>query len=124
MSDTEVYDNPPQDSQVDSATEFFRMQMGVNFSNDKIALLEKVTSEHIGKMIDASARDEQEMRKLQSRKQWMNLLYVVIAVAVFVFIVIFLRTDADLLVRVITIAASFLGGLGTGFTLSKRKSGD
>jgi len=122
MSDTEVHDNIPQENQENPT--FFGMRMGVNISDANFALLDKITPEHMDKMIDASASDEQAKRKIQSRRQWLNLVYAVLAMAVFVFLIIFLRSDTDLLVTVITIAVSFLGGLGTGFTLFKRKNGD
>ena len=120
MSGTEIHDKDSQNPQ--NAQPINLIGMGINISDANFALLEKITPEHIDKMIDASAKDEQNKRSIQSRKQWMNLIYVILAIAAFVFIVIFLRSDSDLLIRVITIAASFIGGLGAGFTLSKRKS--
>jgi uncharacterized protein YneF (UPF0154 family) len=125
MNNIEIQDKDPSGSQSDSAgINFVGMRMGVNISDANMTLLDKITPEHIDKMIDASKEDDQSRRKIQSRRQWMNLIYVILAIVAFVFIVIFLRSESDLLIRVITIAASFLGGLGTGFTLSKRKNGD
>ena len=124
MSSSDIHDKDSLGPQENPAFNLIGMRMGVNISDANFALLEKITPEHIEKMIDASVKDEQGKLKIQSRKQWMNLAYVVLAMAIFVFIIVFLRSDSDLLVTVITIAVSFLGGLGTGFTLSKRKNGD
>ena len=124
MSDVEKQQQAESATPDNPTVGFVGMRMGVNIGDAYDPIVEKITPEHLTQMFEAAAKDEQAKRKLQSQGQWINLAYVVLALASFVFIVVYLRSDSDLLIRVITITASFIGGIGAGFTLSKKKSND
>ncbi len=53
-------------------------------------LFEKFTEGHIDKFLDYSQKDDQNKFYFHSSNRWFRLVYVIIAVTVFLFIVIFL----------------------------------
>ena len=102
---------------------FLGMQMGVNIRDMEASVAEKLTPEHISMMIQASAEDDKNARIGERRQQTFTFLYILLGLAFVVFLVIFLKDNPDLMFRIITAVVSFIGGLGTGFTISKRKNG-
>jgi hypothetical protein len=72
-------------------------------------------------MINATADDDKAKSGERQRGQVLNFLYVLVDLAFISFLVVFLRDEPDLMFRVISIVVSFIGGMGTGFTIAKRK---
>ena len=97
------------------------MQMGVNFTDSDGIIAEKITSEHISQMIEATRESDNATAKRMTYKIWLNFAYVICAISAFIIIILLLRGNQELLTHVITISASFLGGLGTGFAISNKK---
>lgn len=81
-------------------------------------LASKITSEHIDKIIDNSDKDSE--RDFKAR--WFTLAYALLALGFLVFLFIYLPTvDKALFLEVLKLILTFLGGLGTGFGISKLK---
>ena len=84
-------------------------------------LANKITSEHIDKIIESSEKDSER----EFKSKWFTLIYSVLALGFLVFVFIYLPTiDKDLFKEVLKILLTFLGGLGTGFGISKFRQKD
>jgi len=75
---------------------------------------DKITSEHITQLITKS--DEQDLRDRNERKgeRNYNLIIIVIALVFIGFLIIFLQSNEDLLIKIIIGIISFVGGFGFG----------
>jgi len=79
-------------------------------------LTEKLTEQHIDKILEISARDDELSFKDAARSRWFTLIYVIIFVALFIFLTIFLvGADKELYKEAVKLFAVFLGGFGGGF---------
>ncbi|WP_039657570.1 hypothetical protein [Clostridium tyrobutyricum] len=85
-------------------------------------IFDKLTGDHINKIIDSTEKSEERDFKLQKRKQNFTTLYVVLGIGVFIFLTIFLSKDkTSVFLDILKILFGFLGGLGLG-TYKKYKS--
>ncbi len=92
---------------------------GVMRGNNPIS--EKITSEHITKLIHNS--DAQDIRDREERKSDKNyqLMFLVIGLVFLGFLIVFLKEDKELLYKIIIAIISFVGGFGIGKTSRNRK---
>ena len=83
-------------------------------------LADKMTSDHITQIIAKS--DEHDKRDREERKgeRNYNLLLIVIALCFVGFLVVFLQTNEDLLLKIVIGIISFVGGFGFGQSLKKK----
>jgi len=81
-------------------------------------LLEKFTDEHIHKYLDYIQRDDDHEFELRSSSRWFHSFYLIMGLASFLFLVIYLAPiDKALLSDIIKVIVAFAGGLGSGFGL-------
>lgn len=80
---------------------------------------EKITEEHITKLIEKS--DNQDVRDREERKSQRNynLLLLIIGLVFLGFLIVYLKEDKELLYKIIIAIISFVGGFGIGRTMSK-----
>jgi hypothetical protein len=88
------------------------MISGVMRRSNPIA--DKITSDHITQLISKS--DEQDIRDRTERKgeRNYNLILIIIALVFVGFLIIFLRSNEDLLIKIVIGIISFVGGFGFG----------
>jgi len=82
---------------------------------------EKITEEHITKLIDKS--DNQDVRDREERRSQRNYnLILLFSGLIFLgFLIVFLKDDKELLYKIIIAIISFVGGFGIGRTMTKRE---
>lgn len=82
---------------------------------------EKITEEHITKLIEKS--DNQDVRDREERKSQRNynLILLIIGLIFLGFLIVYLKEDKELLYKIIIAIISFVGGFGIGRTTSKRE---
>ena len=79
-------------------------------------LTEKLTEKHIDKILDISAKDDERSFADSAHSRWFTLVYVILGIALFVFLTIFLvGADKELYKEAVKLFAVFLGGFGGGF---------
>lgn len=90
---------------------------------NKNPIAEKITSEHITKIIENS--DNQDKRDRDERRSEKNyeIIFLLIGLVFLGFLIVFLKDDKELLYKIIIAILSFIGGFGIGKT-SKRKHMD
>lgn len=95
------------------------MISGVMRGNNPIA--DKITSDHITDLIKKS--DDQDVRDREERKgeRNYNLILIVIALAFIGFLIVFLQSNEDLLIKIVIGIISFVGGFGFGRTVKTPK---
>lgn len=88
------------------------MISGVMRRSNPIA--DKITSEHITQLISKS--DDQDKRDRSERKEERNynLILIIIALVFIGFLIVFLQSNEDLLIKIVIGIISFLGGFGFG----------
>lgn len=88
------------------------MISGVMRRSNPIA--DKITSDHITQLISKS--DEQDIRDRTERKgeRSYNLILIIIALIFVGFLIIFLQSNEDLLIKIVIGIISFVGGFGFG----------
>jgi len=83
---------------------------------------EKVTSEHISKLIENSnVQDERDRKERKSNKNY-QVIFLLIGLLFLGFLIVFLKDDKDLLYKIVIAVISFVGGFGIGKTKIKQKS--
>lgn len=99
----------------------FEMSMMQMFSGGPGAMLnplfDKVTEKHIDKFLDYSQRDDDNKFRFHSSNRWFKLVYVLIAVAVLIFIIVFFANDKQTLNEILKLLGIFVGGVGSGYGL-------
>lgn len=84
-------------------------------------LFEKFTDKHIDKFLDNSQKDDQNQFQFHSTNRWFRLAYAVIAVALFVFVLVFFAKDQQTLNEILKLLVIFGGGVGSGYGLRSLK---
>ncbi len=95
------------------------MISGVMRKNNPIA--EKITSDHIGRLIDKSDEQDQRDRKERKSERNYNLVLLIIGLVFVGFLIVFLQTNQELLLKIVIAIVSFIGGLGFGRTTFKNQ---
>lgn len=107
-------------------SEFFSMMMRDMSSQSSIA--EKLTPEHIDKMIDNDAKELDNKYKLNYLRLILGLILVFLLGLIFVLIIIILKDKPDVLEKIIySVGGAILGGIGGygfGNKNSKKSSDD
>ncbi|MDR1876418.1 MAG: hypothetical protein LBQ84_02200 [Flavobacteriaceae bacterium] len=82
---------------------------------------DKITSEHITKLIDKS--DSLDLRDREERKEnkYYNITILLIGLVFLGFLIIYLKEDKELLYKIIIAIVSFIGGFGLGKTSFTKK---
>ena len=84
-------------------------------------LANSINEKHIDKLLDISDKAEDREFELKNKQENHRLIYVVLGIALFVFLTIFLAKDSqDIFLDVLKIGLGFLGGWGAG-TYKKNK---
>lgn len=116
VSKTEAEDEgllPPE------ATKISEMMMGMvkSFPASPIhPILEKITPEHIDKLLDNLHQDDENMFNYSKSNRLFTAVYVLIALAFFVFLIVFLLpNNKDMLIELLKLGIAFAGGMGSGF---------
>jgi len=83
-------------------------------------IADKITSDHITQLISKS--DEQDIRDRTERKgeRNYNLILIIISLVFVGFLIIFLQSNEDLLIKIVIGIISFLGGFGFGQSRKKK----
>ena len=79
-------------------------------------MLDKITSEHITAIIESGNKDDENSFEDSKISKRYNLIYVIIAVVVFLFLIVFLaKENQDLLLKIIGYIVAIFGGFGGGY---------
>nr|VFK32369.1 MAG: hypothetical protein BECKMB1821I_GA0114274_103229 [Candidatus Kentron sp. MB]VFK75855.1 MAG: hypothetical protein BECKMB1821H_GA0114242_103329 [Candidatus Kentron sp. MB] len=79
-------------------------------------LAEKLNEKHIDKILELSAKSEEQSFKGRAQSRWFTLIYALLLAALFTFVTIFLvQADKDLYKEALKLFTVFIGGLGGGF---------
>lgn len=79
-------------------------------------LTEKLNEQHIDRILDISAKDDERAFEDAKESRRFTLIYVLAFIALFVFLTIFLvDVDKELYKEAVKLFAVFLGGFGGGF---------
>ena len=85
-------------------------------------ILEKVTAEHIDKIIEYNYQEGKNAFKLSSSNRWFHALYVFIGVGCVIFLITYISpSNKDLINDILKILAGLIGGFGFGYGLGSRK---
>ena len=75
---------------------------------------EKITSEHISRLIENSnIQDERDRKERKSDKNY-KIIFLLIGLFFLAFLIFFLKDDKELLYKIIIAVFSFIGGFGLG----------
>lgn len=79
-------------------------------------IVQKLSPQHIDKLLDYSHQESQNSYKLESHGRWFHLTYALFIIAFLAFLVIFLAKDnAVLFSDILKVLVVFAGGFGSGF---------
>ncbi|MGB0949100.1 MAG: hypothetical protein ACPGU0_03210 [Marinirhabdus sp.] len=96
-----------------------QQSMFASISRRKNPLTEKITTEHITTLISNSDKNDKRDRQERKSERNYNLILILIGLVFIGFLVVFLQTNIDLLITVITAILSFIGGFGFGKSAKK-----
>ncbi|RMD89363.1 MAG: hypothetical protein D6813_10765 [Calditrichaeota bacterium] len=84
---------------------------------------DKITSEHINKLIEYSEKDDERSYNYAKTSRLFNFLYIIIAVSLFLFLTIFFGKDnQEIYLEIIKFLAVFAGGFGIGYGLKRSRN--
>lgn len=99
---------------IKQSVELSMMSMISGRNNNPI--IQKLTPEHISKFLDYTQEDDRRDHSLKASNRWFHLAYVVIAIIVFIFLVVYLLDrNTPLLIDILKLFIAFIGGMGSGF---------
>lgn len=99
----------------------FQQSMFSDVMSRSNPISEKITSEHITKLIDnADNQDIRDRAEIRSQRYY-NLIIFIIGLIFLGFLIVFLKDDKDLLYKIIIAIISFVGGFGIGRTKHKKE---
>jgi len=85
-----------------------------SFMSNTDPIAEKITAEHISKVLDnANIQDERDRKERKSEKNY-QIVYLLIGLAFIGFLIVYLKDDTELLYKIIIAIISFVGGFGVG----------
>lgn len=95
------------------------MISGVMKRSNPIA--DKITTEHITELISKSDQRDQRDRKERVTDKYYNIALILIALIFIGFLIVFLQSNEDLLIKVVIGIVSFIGGFGFGKTKTSKQ---
>ena len=115
----EILSSLPEDLPAEVRSQVVRMMMGTTVTRQqapKHPLFDKFTDDHVHKYLDYIQRDDDNAYDLRKSNRWFHLVYILIAVAFAIFLIVFLLPrDKALLNDFFKLFVSFAGGAGTGY---------
>ncbi len=98
-----------------------RFMMSESFSSSNL-ISEKLTPEHIDKLLDSAEKDSERDFKTQQSSKWFFLLVFVISLSFIGFVIVYLSgVDKETMKFVLGIIVGFIGGFGAKELLPKSK---
>ena len=88
------------------------MVSGVMRRSNPIA--DKITSEHITQIISRSDDQDQRDRSERKGERNYNLILIILGLVFVAFLIVFLQSNEDLLIKIVIGIISFIGGFGFG----------
>lgn len=117
----EILSSLPEDMPAEIKKQVVSMMMGFNQTtvgrnSARHPLFEKFTDDHVHKYLDYIQRDDDNAHELKSTNRWFHLAYVIIGVAFFGFLIVYLLPkDKTLLNDILKLLFTFAGGVGSGY---------
>ena len=84
-------------------------------------ITERITEEHITKLISNSDQQDIRDRKERNHERYFTLGIIILSLVFIGFLVVFLKDKENLLITVITAILSFIGGFGIGKSIKNRE---
>ncbi len=111
-----------QDMPPEIKKKFLSISMG-SFSRSLLSPLEsKINEKHIDKILDIKEKYEDKIFKDTQQSRKFLLVYILIGVALFVFLTLFLvSNDKELFKEIIKLFIAFVGGIGAGYGIKTYK---
>ncbi len=79
-------------------------------------MMEKITPEHIDKILDHAGKSDERAYEDHGTSRKFTLAYVLISIALFIFLTLYLvETNKALYLEILKLAITFVGGFGGGF---------
>ena len=86
---------------------------------------EKITPEHVSQVIESNDLATRLTIEDRQKCRYFNVVYIILGLAALGFLVLTLQgSNPDLLEKLITITLSFVGGMGAGLGLARRRGQD
>ena len=86
---------------------------------------EKITPEHVTQVIESNDMATRLTIEDKQKCRYFNVVYIILGLVALGFLVLTLKgSNPDLLDKLITIALSFVGGMGAGWGLARRRVQD
>ena len=91
------------------------------YSGPHPELVKKLTTDHIGEIINQSGKEDERQYKFVTHARIYNLIYTIIGVTIFVFLTFFFgKNDKELFIKIVEILVAFAGGFGIGVGYKSR----
>jgi predicted PurR-regulated permease PerM len=81
----------------------------------------KLTPEHITSIIESSRDDDKRQFQDTLYSRFFNLGYVVIACVIFIFLVVFLKSEPEMLKDILKVFTGMIAGFGAGYAVKGYK---
>jgi len=112
-NDLTHFDEPPQEIKQMLSSYLLSIQSEQRFISGTDKIAEKITEEHIGKIIDISEKEDERSFKAFKFGRIVGLIIFMVSLA-FAFVLLLVFKDSEYFPTILTAIFSFLGGLGVG----------
>lgn len=104
---------PPDERKI--ITKSFQLMMGSFNPSPVTPIIKKLTPEHITRIIDYSENEDKRHYRFANWSRFYFTIYVILAIALFIFLTVYLSKDnTDLYIKIIEVIVIFGGGFGLG----------
>lgn len=117
----EILDAMPEEDRVRVEGYIRQFMMFSNISRRSNPIAEKITEEHITKIIDKSENQDIRDKRDRNIDRLKELIILVIGLIFLTFLIIFLKDNEEMLYKIILAIISFVGGFGFGKTKSRKE---
>lgn len=113
VSTAEVIENLPPGIKKSVEMAFSMQRVSGSMPNP---IMEKITDKHIDKILDLGEKEENNNFENTKISRRYTMAYVIIAIALFVFLTVFLLKDnRDVYLEILKFAIAIAGGFGSGY---------
>lgn len=116
----EVLEQIPEEER-GRVTSIIRQTMISGVLGRKNPIADKITSEHIEKMIDGSEKDSEREYNEKKNQRWFVFAIILLGAGLLIFLTIYLaKENAATFMDILVPILAFLGGMGAGYGVAKK----
>lgn len=102
-------------------TSIIRQTMIAGVLGRKNPIADKITSDHIDKILDGSEKNSEREYNEKKNQRWFIFAIILVGIALLIFLTVYLAKDNEAtFMKILIPILAFLGGMGAGYGVAKK----